>query len=231
MWAIISKEFKSFFSSFIGLGIMTAFYVLMALYTWFLPGNILDYGFAELTVFFDLSPWFFMFFIPAICMRLFAEEFELKTFDLLRSLPISLENIIVAKVLAVLGMILVALLPTSIFVYSIGALGDPVYNYDGAVIAGGYVSLFLLCFLFTCLSALASALVEKQALAFVLGLVFNFLVWQGMQEIPALVEYAVLNQYQQIAKGLITFSGLVYFLGLGFMCIGLIDLRLRIKFN
>ena len=90
MLAIIRKELSHFFSSFLGLGIMTAFYVLMGIYLWWLDGNILYYGFAEMQVFFDLSPWIFLFFIPAICMRSFAEEFEMRTFDLLRTLPLSM---------------------------------------------------------------------------------------------------------------------------------------------
>ena len=62
MWAIIQKEFNVFFTSFIGIGLMFSFYLLIGLYTWFFQGNVLDFGFAELSVFFDLSPWFFLFF-------------------------------------------------------------------------------------------------------------------------------------------------------------------------
>ena len=100
MWPIIQKEFNVFFTSFIGIGLMFSFYLLIGLYTWFFQGNVLDFGFAELSVFFDLSPWFFLFFTPAICMRLFSEEFELGTFNLLRSLPISIERIVFAKILS-----------------------------------------------------------------------------------------------------------------------------------
>ena len=155
MWAIVRKELNSFFSSYIGLGLMLSFYVLMGLYTWFFQGNILEYGFAELSVFFDLSPWFFLFFIPAICMRLFAEEFEFKTFQLLRGLPIRLEGILFGKWLS-MGIVLICLLvPTWLFVYSVGQLGSPLNNFDLALVIGGYLALFLVALSFVSLCALA----------------------------------------------------------------------------
>jgi ABC-2 type transport system permease protein len=231
MVAIIRKELSSFFSSFLGLGIMSTFYILMGIYLWWLDGNILDYGFAEMRVFFDLSPWFFLFFIPAISMRAFAEEFEMRTFNLLRSLPISMQNIVSAKLLASLLLVVIILVPTGLFTYSISQLGSPAGNYDASLIIGSYVGLILLCAVFICLSTLASALVSKQSLAFVIGLVFNFACWQGMQEIPSLETWSVYSHYQQMSKGVIDGSSVFYFLGLCLTIIGLIRLRLDLKFS
>lgn len=230
MLAIIRKELSQFFSSFLGLGIMTAFYVLMGIYLWWLDGNILDYGFAEMQVFFDLSPWFFLFFIPAISMRSFAEEFEMRTFDLLRTLPISLNSIVMGKLFATIILVIIILIPTAVFVYSIGQLGSPAGNFDASLIIGSYVGLVMLCGVFICLSTLASVLVSKQSLAFVIGLVFNFICWQGMQEIPALETWSVYAHYQQMSKGVIDGSSVLYFLGLGLLLSGLIRLRLDLKF-
>lgn len=230
MLAIIRKELSQFFSSFLGLGIMTAFYVLMGIYLWWLDGNILDYGFAEMQVFFDLSPWFFLFFIPAISMRSFAEEFEMRTFDLLRTLPISLNSIVLGKLFATMVLVIIILIPTAVFVYSIGQLGSPAGNFDASLIIGSYVGLVMLCSVFICLSTLASVLVSKQSLAFVIGLVFNFICWQGMQEIPALETWSVYAHYQQMSKGVIDGSSVLYFLGLGLLLSGLIRLRLDLKF-
>ena len=230
MLAIIRKELSQFFSSFLGLGIMTAFYVLIGIYLWWLDGNILDYGFAEMQVFFDLSPWFFLFFIPAISMRSFAEEFEMRTFDLLRTLPISLNSIVLGKLFATMVLVIIILIPTAVFVYSIGQLGSPAGNFDASLIIGSYVGLVMLCSVFICLSTLASVLVSKQSLAFVIGLVFNFICWQGMQEIPALETWSVYAHYQQMSKGVIDGSSVLYFLGLGLLLSGLIRLRLDLKF-
>jgi ABC-2 type transport system permease protein len=230
MISIIRKELSSFFSSFLGLGIMTTFYILMGIYLWWLDGNILDYGFAEMRVFFDLSPWFFLFFIPAISMRSFSEEFEMRTFNLLRALPISKQNIVNAKLLASLLLVLIILLPTGVFTYTISQLGNPTGNFDASLIIGSYVGLTLLCSVFICLSTLASALVSKQSLAFVLGLVFNFACWQGMQEIPNVETWSVYSHYQQMSKGVIDGSSVVYFLGLCLTIIGMIRLRLDLKY-
>jgi len=231
MLAIIQKEFKAFFSSFIGLGVMVAFYVLLSLYVWYLTGNILDFGFAELTVFFDLNPWFFLFFIPALAMRSFAEEFELKTFDLLRSLPISMESITLGKVLGLFLVVMVVLLPTWVFVYSIGQLGNPIGNYDASLITGGYISILLLCLSFISLSCLASALVEKQALAFVLGVLFNFVCWQVPQELPILNSISLFEHYQVISKGVLELASISFFVGFNLIVFALIQVRLRLKFR
>lgn len=231
MLPIIQKEFKAFFSSFIGLGVMVAFYVLLSLYVWYLNGNILDFGFAELTVFFDLNPWFFLFFIPALAMRSFSEEFELKTFDLLRTLPISMESITLGKVLGLFLVVIVVLLPTYIFVYSIGQLGNPIGNYDASLVAGGYISILLLCLSFISLSCLASSLVEKQALAFVLGVFFNFVCWQVPQELPNLESFSLFEQYQIISKGVLELGSIGFFVGFNLIVFALIQLRLRLKFR
>jgi ABC-2 type transport system permease protein len=231
MWVIIQKEFKAFFSSFIGLGVMVAFYVLLSLYVWYLTGNILEFGFAELTVFFDLNPWFFLFFIPALAMRSFAEEFELKTFDLLRSLPISMEAITLGKLLGLFIVVMVVLLPTGVFVYSIGQLGNPIGNYDASLVAGGYISILLLCFSFISLSCLASAFVEKQALAFVLGVLFNFVCWQVPQELPSLEFISLFEHYQVISKGVLELGSISFFVGFNLVVFALIQLRLWLKFR
>ncbi|MFD3393887.1 ABC transporter permease [Aquirufa sp. OSTEICH-129V] len=231
MWAIIQKEFKAFFSSFIGLGVMVAFYVLLSLYVWYLTGNILEFGFAELTVFFDLNPWFFLFFIPALAMRSFAEEFELKTFDLLRTLPISMESITLGKVLGLFLVVGVVLLPTFVFVYSIGQLGNPVGNYDASLVVGGYISILLLCYSFISLSCLASALVEKQALAFVLGVFLNFVCWQVPQELTSLETISLFEHYQVISKGVLELGSIAFFIGFNLIVFALIQLRLRLKFR
>lgn len=231
MWAIIQKEFKAFFSSFIGLGVMVAFYVLLSLYVWYLTGNILEFGFAELTVFFDLNPWFFLFFIPALAMRSFAEEFELKTFDLLRTLPISMESITLGKVLGLFLVVGVVLLPTYVFVYSIGQLGNPVGNFDASLVVGGYISILLLCYSFISLSCLASALVEKQALAFVLGVFLNFVCWQVPQELTSLETISLFEHYQVISKGVLELGSIAFFIGLNLIVFALIQLRLRLNFR
>ncbi len=232
MWPIIQKEFNVFFTSFIGIGLMFSFYLLIGLYTWFFQGNVLDFGFAELSVFFDLSPWFFLFFIPAICMRLFAEEFEFKTFQLLRGLPIRLESILLGKWISMVMVLICLLIPTWLFVYSVGQLGSPLNNVDFAVVLGGYVALFLVSISFISLSALASSLTHKQALAFVMGVVFNFILWQGPQELSSFLgldwQFNSLHYYyQNMSRGVLPLNAMVYFAGFNGFVLGLIWIRLK----
>jgi ABC-2 type transport system permease protein len=232
MWAIIQKEFNVFFTSFIGIGLMFSFYLLIGLYTWFFQGNILDFGFAELSVFFDLSPWFFLFFTPAICMRLFSEEFELGTFNLLRTLPISIERIIWAKVLSQILLMAIILVPTLLFIFSMGSLSSPAFNVDFGIVFSAYLSLLLLIFVFVCLSAFASSMSIKQSLSFVLGVFFNFVFWQGPQEISKIFNFDMTFQslnyhFQNMSRGVLDFSSIGFYLGLSSIIVGLTILRFQ----
>jgi ABC-2 type transport system permease protein len=233
MWAIIQKEFNVFFTSFIGIGLMFSFYLLTGLYTWFFQGNVLDFGFAELSVFFDLSPWFFLFFIPAICMRLFSEEFEWGTFNLLRSLPISMERIILAKMISQILLLALILIPTLLFLFSIGSLSSPTFNIDFGIVFAAYLSLFFLIIVFVSLSALASSLASKQALSFVLGVFFNFIFWQGPQEMNKIFNVDLTFQslhyhFENMSRGVLDFSSIGFYSGLTFVVIGCIIIRFKL---
>ena len=130
MFALLKKDVLAFFSSWMGWGTISSFFVLMGVYVWIIDGNILDYGFAELTVFFDLSPWFFLFFVPALTMSSFSDEVDRGTFQLLRSLPISMGQILLAKLLALIFIILLTLLPSLLFVQTVAVFGFPKNNFD-----------------------------------------------------------------------------------------------------
>ena len=165
-------------------------------------------------------------------MRLFSEEFELGTFNLLRSLPISIERIIFAKILSQILLLAIILVPTIIFIYSIGTLSSPAFNIDLGIIFSAYFSLLLLIIVFVCLSALASSMANKQALSFVLGVFLNFVFWQGPQEITKIFNFDFTFQslnyhFQNISRGVLDFSSVVFYLGLILMIMGLIILRFR----
>jgi len=123
------------------------------------------------------------------------------------------------------------LLPTFVFVYSIGQLGNPVGNYDASLVVGGYISILLLCYSFISLSCLASALVEKQALAFVLGVFLNFVCWQVPQELTSLETISLFEHYQVISKGVLELGSIAFFIGFNLIVFALIQLRLRLKFR
>jgi ABC-2 type transport system permease protein len=144
MYSLVKKDVLSLFSSWLGWGIVSTFFVLMGVYVWVVEGNVLDFGFAELSVFFDLSPLFFLILVPAISMGSISEELEKGTFQMLRSLPLSLNEFLAAKYLSLLVIVLITLLPSLLFVYSIALLGFPKFNFDSSLVLGGYISLVLL---------------------------------------------------------------------------------------
>ena len=217
---------KAIFSSWMGWGTIMSFFVLMGVYVWIIDGNVLDFGFAELSVFFDLSPWFFLFLVPALSMNSLSEEVDRGTFQLLRSLPISTWQILLAKMVSLIAIVLITLVPSLLFVYAIGHLGLPKNNFDSSLILGGYLALILLNFSFISLGVFASSLTKKQPAAFLLGLVFNFLFWQGANELGMdIIDFSI--HYQSMSRGLISFGDLLFFGGFIGVAIGVTQIRLR----
>jgi ABC-2 type transport system permease protein len=237
MFAIIKKEYFSFFSSLIGLGLLSIFFLTIGLYSWYFEGNIFDFGFAELSTFFELSPWFFMFFIPALCMKLFAEEFEMKTFGLLQTLPITVDEIIIGKCVGAFLVILTCLIPTLLYVFSIGQLGSPKYNFDSSLFIGAYLAMICLSFEFILLSTLGSSLSKKQPLAFLLGVLFNFVFWQIPEELKDIPFFDFLNlevnslkfHYTNMSKGVLDLKDLVFFVGFGLVIYAIIHVQIKRK--
>lgn len=227
MFTLLKKDVLAFFSSWMGWVTISSFFILMGVYVWVIDGNVLDYGYAELTVFFDLSPWFFLFFVPALSMNSFSEEMDRGTFQLLRSLPMSINHILWAKMGALVFTVLTTLLPSVIFIQTIAVLGLPTNNYDSSLILGGFIALFLLNLCFISLGLLASSVSKKQPVAFILGLVLNFIFWKGAQEL-GLEVLDLSSHYFRMSMGVLSFNDLLYFVGFITVLLGLIRLRLRL---
>ena len=143
MLAILRKEINSFFSSSIGYLVIAIFLILNGLFLWFFKGefNILNYGFADLTPFFVLAPWILIFLIPAITMRSFSEEKRLGTLELLLTKPISGWQIVLGKYFGAFVLILLALIPTLLYVFTVWNLGNPTGNLDVGSTLGSYFGL------------------------------------------------------------------------------------------
>lgn len=223
MFAVVKKDFIGFFTSLLGIGIMVVLFISMGLFTWVLEGNILDFGFSEMSVFFDMIPWLLLLFIPALSMRLFAEEMENKSIDLLRILPISTERIVFSKLLAAFFVVAVILLPTLIYVFSIKQLAVN-HSIDFSIVWGQYIALILLSITFIQLATLASLFTNRQSLAFVVGLVINYLAWEGMLQVKPLfpnwldVDFLSLKvHFANLSQGLIRVSDLFFFFGLNLL--------------
>ncbi len=187
MLAVFRKEINSFFSSLTAYIVMAVFLTAVGLLMWVFPDtNILNYGYADMGTFFNLTPFVLLFLIPAITMRALAEEVRNGTIELLLTKPLSTWGLILGKFWASLALAIVTLLPTLLYYYSIYQLGNPVGNVDSAQIFGSYIGLALLCAVFVAVGMWTSSLSDNQIVAFVLGVFISFLLYNGIGAIAKL---------------------------------------------
>ena len=147
MWSVCKKELRQFFSSLTGYIAIIVFLLVNGLVLFVFENNILDFGYATLDRFFQLAPWILLLLIPAITMRSFADEFRSGTFEILQTRPLSRWQIIFGKYLGSLIVVLIALLPTIIYFFSIQMLSSNEGIYTGATI-GSYIGLVFLAAVF-----------------------------------------------------------------------------------
>ncbi|MCX2493336.1 gliding motility-associated ABC transporter permease subunit GldF [Pedobacter sp. PF22-3] len=223
MYAVFKRELFSFLSSMVAYITIGIFLLVSGLLLWFFPDtSILDYGYAELDGFFSLVPYLFMFLIPAVTMRSFAEERREGTFELLITRPIQIWQIIVAKYLASLVLVLFALIPTLVYYYSISKLGFPEGNIDSGAVIGSYIGLFLLGAAFTSIGIFSSALTKNQVIAFVVSAALCAFAFLGFdyssqiavfQSIENIIRNLGINQhYTSISRGVLDTRDLIYFI-------------------
>tara|TARA_B110000977_G_scaffold161557_1_gene206575 strand:- start:224 stop:955 length:732 start_codon:yes stop_codon:yes gene_type:complete len=224
MISILKKEFNSFFSSISGYVVVVVFLLLNGLFLWIFPGsfNLLDAGYAGLDGLFFLAPWVFLFLIPALTMRFFADEIKTGTIELLLTKPIGELNLVFGKFLAGLSVCLIALCPTLIYLASIYFLGQPIGNLDWAVTIGSYLGLILLSGVYVSIGVFASSLTENQIVSFLLALLFCFFCFTGFEQIAKLLSHTGLElsieklgisyHYDAISRGVIDTRDVLYFM-------------------
>ncbi len=232
MYAVFKRELFSLLNSMMAYITIGIFLLALGLLLWFFPDtSILDYGYAELTGFFSLAPFLFMFLIPAITMRSFAEERREGTYILLATRPITDWHIIFAKYLACLVLVLFALIPTLIYYYSIAQLGLPKGNIDGGAVIGSYIGLLLLGAAFTAIGIFASSITKNQVIAFAIAVFICFITFQGFDAMSSifglqyfettLINLSVNEHYQSISRGVLDTRDLVYFISFVMAFLGL----------
>ena len=237
MYAVFKRELFSFLSSMVAYITIGVFLLVSGLLLWFFPDtSILDYGYADLAGFFSLVPYLFMFLIPAITMRSFAEERREGTYELLITRPITVWQIIFAKYLASLILVLFSLIPTIVYYYSVSQLGFPEGNIDSGAVIGSYIGLFLLGAAFTSIGLFSSALTKNQVIAFVICATlcaFAFLGFDytsqliSLQNVEGLISNLGINQhYNAISRGVLDTRDLIYFIT--FSCLFLLFTKLII---
>jgi len=224
MFSILRKEFNAFLSSPVAYVVIGVFLVATGLFVWVFPdSSVLGYGFADLQTLFNTAPWIFLFLIPAITMRTFAEEKKAGTIELLLTRPLTDGQIIGGKYLACFLLALLALIPTLLYYYSVYQLGNPVGNIDSAATVGSYIGLALLAGVFAAIGLFASAITRDQVIAFLVAVVGCFLVYSGFDSLASVFEgslayyisqLGIAAHYRDISKGLIDSRDLMYFFSL-----------------
>ena len=224
MLAIFKKEFNSFFTSTIAYLTIGIFLLINGLFLWVFDDdfNILNAGFADLTSFFYLAPWILIFLIPAITMKTFADEFRSGTIEILKTRPITNVTLVLGKFFAILTLLIIVLIPTFVYVYSIHELGNPVGNIDYGSISGSYVGLFLLASSFASIGIFTSTLTKNQVVAYLLGICVVFLFYFGFDAVSSLfgnysytIKLLGMNEhYKSISRGVIDSRDVLYFMSI-----------------
>lgn len=224
MVALLKKEINSFFSSIVGYITIIIFLLGIGLFMWIFPGqtNVMDNGFANLDFLFLNGPALFLFLIPAITMKMFAEEKRLRTLELLITKPITDLQIVLAKYLAGLILIVFSLLPTLIYYYSVYKLGYPEGNIDNGGTIGSYIGLFFLGASFLAIGVFASSITTNQIVSFLTSLILCFIVYLGFDFLGdnlgsgkfgyVLKQMGINEHYNSIQKGVIDSRDILYFL-------------------
>lgn len=219
---VLSKEFNSFLNSLIAYVVIGVFLTGMGLLMWVFPEtSVLEYGYADLETLFSLGPYVFIFLIPAITMRSFAEESKGGTLELLLTKPLSDWDVIIGKFLACFLLVLLSLVPTLIYYYSVHALGNPAGNIDTPGVVGSYTGLIMLGAVFCAIGIFSSSITRNQIVSFIVAAFLCYFFFAGFESLSLvnvwsarslfIKELGLLYHYDALSRGLIDSRNLVYF--------------------
>ena len=230
MFSLLRKEINSFLGSVIGYVVIVVFLAITGLFAWILPDtdfNIISSGYASLDAMFILAPWVFMFLIPAITMRSFAEENKTGTSELLLTKPFTDFQIVAAKYLAGIMLVLFALIPTLIYYGVVNYLASPVGNLDHGGIRGSYIGLFLLGSAYVSIGIFSSCISNNQIISFIIAILITFVFHVGFDFLSNISYNEGLNyilsqiginaHYSSLSRGVIDTRDVVYFISLTFL--------------
>lgn len=221
MKAILIKEIKSFFGSLIGYLVIGIFLVLCGLFLWIFDGdyNILQSRYNDLMPFFQFAPWVLLLLVPAVTMRSFAEEKKQGTMELLLTKPVSVLDIVLGKYFGAALLIIIAILPTLLYILVLQPYGFPANNMDIGSAFGSYIGLVFLILAYTAIGIFASTLTDNQIVAFLVAVAGCLLFYIGFEKLSELmgnqtlfIEKIGMNyHYKSISRGVIDTRDLVYF--------------------
>lgn len=237
MKSILLREIKSFFGSPIGYLVIAIFLLLNGLFLWVFEGeyNILNSGFADLSPFFTISPWILIFLIPAVTMRSFSDEKKQGTIELLLTKPISVWQIVSGKFFGAFILIVIAIIPTFIYVYVIYGLGMPEGNIDMGSTVGSYFGLLFLIASYTAIGIFSSTLSENQIVAFIVSVFLCFIFYFGFQGVSSqfkdftdlIAFFGMDYHFKSMSRGVIDTRDVTYFVSIAIMFLSLTVYKLK----
>jgi len=239
MFAILKREINSFFASSVGYLVIALFLVINGLFLWVFQGdfNILDNGFADLSSFFLIAPWVFLFLIPAVTMRAFSDEQKMGTMELLLTKPISLKNIVLGKYFAAVLLVCLAIIPTLLYIITISKLGNPQGNWDIGSTVGSYLGLLFLIFAYSAIGIFASTLSKNQIVAFIIAVFLCFAFYYGFEKLDTLVQSSGIplgslgmkTHFNSVARGVLDTRDIIYFVSISILFIAFTIFNLKRK--
>ena len=224
MFTLFKKEINGFLNSLIGYIVVLVFLLVIGLFLWVLPveSNIFDFGFASIDGLFILAPFVFLFLIPAITMRSFADEKKSGTLELLMTQPLTELQVILAKYFAGVALVLFSLIPTLIYYFTVYHLGSPPGNIDSGGMWGSYIGLFFLGSAFVAIGIFASSVSDNQIISFVIAVFLCAFSYMGFElfytfilsgKAGLMVQSLGLNaHYSSMSRGVIDTRDLIYFI-------------------
>ncbi len=238
MYSIFLKEVRSFLSSLIAIIVIVVFLIANGLFLWvFKETNILDNGYANIDPLFELAPVIFIFLISAITMRSFSEEKKTGTFETLTTKPISDMGIIMGKFFAALTIVVLAILPTLLYYYTVHKLSVPVGNIDTGALIGSYIGLLLLSAGYISIGLFSSIITDNQIVSFILSMFLSFFIFtvfdflgsfEWLKNNNFFVEWLGINyHYKNISRGIVDTRDILYFVSLIVLFVWLTKIKLN----
>ncbi|MCD4795290.1 MAG: gliding motility-associated ABC transporter permease subunit GldF [Bacteroidales bacterium] len=230
-YVIFKKEISSFFGTLTGYIVISIFLIANSLFLWVFPGeyNVLDSGYANLDTLFFMAPWIFLFLVPAVTMRLFADEKRTGTIELLYTRPISDLQIIVAKYAAGIVLVIFSLIPSLLFFITVGLLGDTVWNIDTGAFWGSFIGLFFLAAVYVAVGVFASSVTDSQIIAFLTSMIVSFFLFVGFEAVsnlelwgkfaPNVENLGINSHYKSISRGVLDTRDIIYFIAVSLIFI------------
>jgi gliding motility-associated transport system permease protein len=224
------REISAYFATPLAYVFIAIFLLVLGIFTWDLS-RFFDTGAADLGPFFYWHPWLFMMFMPALAMRLWAEETNSGTAELLLSLPVNLPGLVIGKLLAAWSVAAFALILTLPWWITVNILGPA----DNAAIALTYFVSLIMAGAYLAIGATVSALTRSAVLAFVIGVLIAFMLtaagwplvsgavadWLGPSAGDAVAQFSFLTHFETAQRGVLELRGLFFFLGFTTLCIAL----------